>query len=473
MTTLPKPPAPGSPGLSHPQDVLAALLRNPSQPVRELGVGPEASEAARREALTEVRALVDRLLGRPIRKTPADDVPELSIVERLRFCWVLLRKAEDALRAKPRKGPASAAPHAIFAGLLGKKPPCPMRPSLCAAVTDVLDLGPAGDFLSAYRDFLVVPRGPVTLPLLDDQGHPLQEQVRRLLYWLARDERTSYVVKEPFRVQQEVLCERVLERFRATAPAEAAALPGLAELGREQVDRWLAYSCLTGTDLPADARTRRDLARYFISCNHLDEAPPAVDGADAVQAEAQVAALRAEVDNLRAEVRKLREAVPDSDQAAEADRLRAEAHTFRQEAETLRREAERLRQETAPTPGELRELQNLVRGIDEKYPLDTLHDIQMGKETSVGLRQFVMHLLLGLKRRGLVAYPEADEFDLPYNEAGLYDRLGVDVNPGEIARVVVQQKGWAFRHGRLLLPVRKARVRRTGSPVAGNPGSVP
>jgi hypothetical protein len=454
--SLPEPLVADSPQVVRALDILAALLPAPTRSLAELA-GPwwqEASEEERAAVVSSVHQLIVNRLGKP--RGPRGSVPEqegeadVPLVERLRFCWTLLKKGDEAVRARRRtkEPPASAK---VFARVLGPSSPAP-PPALLSSLCAMLDVGENGGLLSYYADFLRGEEGPTSLPLLDSGGRPQLGQVRRLLWWLVRNEQEAYVRERPPRVDRGRLVECVRGRFVRLVPAEAAALPELPGLIDEQVERWLAYSCLSGAGRPAGEKEFGELVRTYRSCNKLKQ-PPA--GRAAGQ---EAERLRAENDELRAENRRLREAaVPESAPPRDEEEL------TRLRGEVARLEAElaqvRSKQETAWVPAEFRELQGFLRLIEEKYPLDTLHQVQMGAEVPITLRQFVSHFLYGLRKRGLSQYPDAAEFDLAYDDSGLYDCQGFEVSPGATVRVSVIKKGWALRNGRSLISLRKARVR--------------
>ena len=105
------------------------------------------------------------------------------------------------------------------------------------------------------------------------------------------------------------------------------------------------------------------------------------------------------------------------------------------------------------------EIRDLLKMIDSKYSFDVLQEIQLGGEQIITMKNFLGHLFYTLRKKGFSPYPNEEEFDLPYEQSGLYDCLEFEVSPSELKRVNVVKKGWAIKQWDRILPVRKAQVR--------------
>jgi hypothetical protein len=207
---------------------------------------------------------------------------------------------------------------------------------------------------------------------------------------------------------------------------------------------------------------------------------------DRAEAEARASAegrgrLESEVEEVRGQLRQARfEGEEQARRArAELDAARGEAAEARaalQQAEArladARRELEGRIQHASQTAQAslettvVRAFRDFLAVIDSKYPLDTLWLLQQGKAEEISLVGLVGQFFLALRKAGLVRYPDHEEFELAYDQSGLYDCQGFDVPPGQSVRVRVDRRGWALRRDRSLLPVRRARVAATpGQPV--------
>jgi hypothetical protein len=115
---------------------------------------------------------------------------------------------------------------------------------------------------------------------------------------------------------------------------------------------------------------------------------------------------------------------------------------------------------SAPTgdPADAARLREVLKTIDAKYAFDNLNAVQLGDETHLTLRSFVSHLFYSLRKQGFTEYPDQSEFDLTYEDSGLYDCDGFEVAPGETVPVKVTRKGWALKAKGRVSPIRPARV---------------
>jgi hypothetical protein len=170
-----------------------------------------------------------------------------------------------------------------------------------------------------------------------------------------------------------------------------------------------------------------------------------------VEGEEQARQARAQLDAARGEAAEARAALQQGE-----SRL-ADARRELEERTQLASQTAQASMETAI----VRAFRDFLAIIDSKYPLDTLWSLQQGKAEEISLVGLVGQFFLALRRAGLVRYPDHEEFELAYDQSGLYDCQGFDVPPGQSVRVRVDRRGWALRRDRSLLPVRRARVAAT------------
>jgi hypothetical protein len=502
----------GQRGTDGSEELLAALLLSPSSPAEELArrVIGSASEPERQAALAVVLRCVEGWKakgGRGKKKAGAIGQRTAQLVA----CWRLLQEAEKRIKTKAQKvDPLKARarlPH-LFAGLLGEAFPAEPGEPFLRALCQVLDVGTDGGFVAHYSAFLKNRPGDNPLPRLDRLERPQPDSIKRLLWWVIRRARVPYVRVEPVEIDRALLVEHVRGEFLRCLRKKPGDLSRLAELIDGQVEHWLSYSCLSG-GAAGGPEELAEVARAFVACHQLhgasardrlraggrqrpaEEGPPArshrrqadaeVSGRTAAPPTAErLAHLEQQVERLADEVGKRHEEMRhlrDENHQLRAHRQRLEdaGCQLREDVERLQRENRRVEEQSAcapspeAAPAEFRELRDFLLLIDGKYPLDTLQSVLAGAEPAITLKQFVGHFIYGLRKRGLGHYPDADEFDLDYGESGLYDCLGFEVEPGTTVRVAVQQKGWAFRQSRKLIPIRRARVRAAERP-SGYPG---
>ncbi len=126
----------------------------------------------------------------------------------------------------------------------------------------------------------------------------------------------------------------------------------------------------------------------------------------------------------------------------------------------VRKEVDGLRARTreVPAPPVGRDLREVLASIDSKYPFDSLRSTLHGNDELVTLKGLIGQLFFAFNKVGFAQYPDRDEFDLHYEQSGLYESHGFEIPPSSFLRVRVEKKGWALRRGQFVQPVRKARV---------------
>lgn len=96
----------------------------------------------------------------------------------------------------------------------------------------------------------------------------------------------------------------------------------------------------------------------------------------------------------------------------------------------------------------------------DRYRPDQIIEALRNRDGHMAL-QMLQCVMYAARKAGLVEYPDEDEFELAYDESGMYDDDGYSpqIPPGGSAMVQVIQKGWGFKTGKGIRPVVKAKVR--------------
>lgn len=453
------------------QDVVAALLRDPRQAIVPLiqAVSPgDVSSQAYRSQLTELRravlSLMKRIAGADFRGASQQDP---SFADRMTVCWQLLFACDQVVKKlKPQEVPTRpgvAWLSAALAPTLG----APLGQPLVASLMDRLRLGADGEFLKHYCAFFKMlqvkalqrgrskpPAKASTLPPPLSGKSLTEDGLRRVAWWLIRARRERYVeflpAPEPpyLHVHFGHVVREVHRELVGLCGGESIGGVDSRGIAEQEVNAWLRYG---GLDIGEPGATNdadqspdgvRDLVRAFSESNRLtqrlvvaaEERAPAADP----ELEAQLRQYATENRALEERIRALEAQLMASSEPPTASQAPHSASLLEAGSE----------------------LRELVRLIDAKYSLDVLKSIQLGTESPLTLRSFVSHLLFALTKKGLVAYPTEDRFELSYEKSGLYECEGFEVKPGETLSVTVVRRGWALQAKDRLLPVRRARVER-------------
>jgi hypothetical protein len=318
-----------------------------------------------------------------------------------------------------------------------------MRVPLVVALLEMLRLGGDARFLLAYFLFKRA-KSPNPDDLLPPLSSALragnQENLRRVILWCVRARREKYVdvpASEPVRIEFSFLVKEVLEDlagwFEGDQLTDALALDVEAE-----VNQWLTYSCLQDSSEsgPSSGEIDRDIAKAFLKHNELKtklrilSTPTSANTSREAELQSQLRQYVAENQVLEERLKALQGVKQSTDSSFAAD------------------------------PTDVARLKEVLKTIDAKYAFDSLNAVQLGDETHLTLRSFVSHLFYSLRKQGFTEYPDHDEFDLTYDDSGLYDCDGFEVAPGESVPVRVTKKGWALKARGKVSPVRRARVAR-------------
>lgn len=449
------PPAPDSPEFAM-QAALAQLLRAPERQllatVQEVAPGKDVAFHSR--VLQLARAAIENTIEVLHKATPTEPAPVL--LDRLSFSWAILRQA-DVLVRKLRKAEMPARTDLAFArltfgGLLGSQ----LADPFLLEVVDALRLGPDARYLYHYWSFRKASSTPTKLPPpLGDAAHTGDlETIRRVIWWLLRARREQYVQvasNEPVRIEFDWLVEKLLDELSAWCGPGVQNIPGVAAEVESELNRWLAYSQVeSGSTDEAAIET----ARAFVKFNDLETKLIVAGRVSTASADTRVVTLQAAIAEHQATIR---------DYSDENRRL--EEQIAQLKASQATGTASMSPQATDLTAPDLRDFLKL---IDSKYSFDALSAVNLGDDSHLTLRSFVAHLFYSLRKRGFGEYPTADEFDLSYDESGLYDCDGFEVPPGGTRRVRVLKRGWALVSKERTLPVRRARVALAAAASAGS-----
>lgn len=444
----------------HVQATLAAILKNPSKRLRDVvqAVCAAENDITRSEVFLQAREAMQEVASVTFRQIEGVNEPPPLLVDRLSFAWSLLKKADSRIRQISKPKPpkltsrfqtspsADALLHKLLledlsTNILGS----PLSTPLQTALFELLGVDDKGQFLLHYYDFLKA-REPKKLELnvIQSDGTLSDRNARRLVRWIIRKLDMKYVdfVDGAKVTHMPFLMELIGRQFYEWSGVrkEACDSGRIKDLIADEITAWLNYSCVDGDSLPDSAADQEKLITVFQKNNKLSgsvhSAPPQADPIK----DRRIADLEAELAKAHEEIRAL-ESKPAAAQPAAAPAAAGPA------ADHDEATAQAIR--------------DVCKAIESKYPLDTLSDAQHSDDPMLSLKSVVSHLFFVLRRQGLTAYPTEDTFDLPYEKAGLYECLNFEVPPGESRQVEVVQRGWAIKSGDRLLPIRRARIRRS------------
>jgi hypothetical protein len=421
------------------------LLRAPERQLLAAiqDVAPGKDVGFHSKVLQLARSAIEKTIEVLHKPTAVEPAPVL--IDRLSFSWAILRQA-DVLVRKLRKAEMPARTDLNFArstlgGLLGSQ----LADPFLLEVLDALRLGKDARFLHHYWFFRKATAPSKLPPPLGDAAQKGElDAIRRVIWWLLRARREQYVqvaAGEPVRIEFEWLVEKILDELSAWCGPEVQNVPAVAGEVESELNRWLGYSQVESGSSD-DAAV--EIARAFVKFNDLDTKLIVAGRSSSVSADARVVALQATLSEHQATIRE-----------------------YSEENRRLEEQLAQMRAAQAPGPASSStqsadlaapDLREFLKLIDSKYSFDALNSVQLGNDSHLTLRSFVAHLFYSLRKRGFGEYPTADEFELSYDESGLYDCDGFEVPPGETRRVRVLKRGWALLSKERTLPVRRARV---------------
>jgi len=441
----------GSPGEGNPQSpdfaaqmILARVLLDPERQLMShlKETYPNGDITLYAPILRSSKDLLCEVSGSQQKSTEGDPSP--TLLDRLSFCWRLLRQA-DILARKPKKSEiprTGGIQHAasVFQNLL----PVPLHPPLLSALISKLRLGEDARYLhhySAFRKASTPTQLPPPFDRIAKAGN--NDLLRDLIWWCVRARKEQYVEArsgEQVRIEFAYVIGQVIRDLTGWCGSEIEAFPGLIDLVERGLSEWLVYSRLDLSTGPTAVDTGLDheIAKAFLKCNELTTKLQVHRSGPAGAEDERVLQLEAQVRQYAEENRQLEEHLRDF-----------------QRAHIPVRDVDMGADLSATQFAELREV---LMTIDAKYGFDILNSVQLGENTPLTLRSFVSHLFYALRKRGLSEYPKEEQFALPYETSGLYDCDGFEVPPSGSTQVRVSRKGWAFNVRGRWLPVRRARV---------------
>jgi predicted nuclease with TOPRIM domain len=399
------------------QEVLSLLLENPSlissEAIKKLF--PEIDLGKQSELFLSVRRVYENVLNF---KTGQMGRGGPDLIHKLRFCWIVLKKADAIIK---RKGKEYASSHTSLRQLR----------TLFDGIIPVKELQDC--FLQQLCS--------------SDKGI-LYDNLRRIIWWNLRRNRYKYVEIEDdksiivhFPYIVDTINKDIVKWCKTT---EIAQIPNVVEEIENCVNNWLRYSCIEGENSPSDATEAVEIAAAFIKDNLLKNKifimPTTLDDAT----DKRIKELEAENSRYAEENRKLEETV---------SHLKDQLLPTKQDEISTQQVYDEIDQTS------LRELQEFLKSIDSKYSFDALRSVQLGEDQSITMRNFIAHLFYCLRKKAFFSYPTNDEFDLEYEQSGLYQCLGFQVPAGGKVHVKVEKTGWAFKREDRIFPIRKAVLR--------------
>jgi hypothetical protein len=433
------------------QIVLAQILEFPEREVmpfiRERFPGHDINFYA--PVLTGTRNVIEGVTGGLQKASNADPSP--TLLDRLSFCWRILRQADVAIRKTKKSdiprfsGRQQAA--ATFRNLLS----VPLQEPLLKAILTKLRVGEDARYLHQYSSFRWA-KAPSELPPPFDRLAKTKDVdlLHTLIWWCVRNRKEEYVEvrpNEPVRIEFAFVIEQVLEDLKGWCGSQIEAVPDIAGEVERELNAWLRYSRLdlAHDEAGSDSTLDPEIAKAFVKHNELTTklkihrtGAPDKDDAQLRQLEAQVKQYAEENRSLEERLRTLVGSnQPGTTATSNSDSVTAQ----------------------------LTDLREVLKTLDTKYSFDILNSVQFGEATHLTLRSFVSHLFYALRKKGFSEYPKEEQFVLTYEMSGLYDCDGFEIPPGDSVHVKVVRKGWALSARGQWFPVRRARVvaRESGS----------
>lgn len=428
------------------QQVLTEILNKPAGDFNLIikNLFQDRSLEHRKEIIPAVQHVVGEVLDIKIDRNP-------NLLQRLRFTWIVLKRADKCIW---NKSPVIAASghrfdlNNIFADVIKSDE---LHECFLSKICSLLALEPKGDFLKYYAKFLRAnkPR-QLKLELLDSEGNRLTGNLRRMICWIIRKSKDRYIDIEDGSVQMkltyfvDIIEKEELPKW--CPPAQLNAITNLTEEIENMVNDWLNYSCLDGENAPDNPAEKKEIAEMFLRDNELKNKLKLIGSSSQLDPleQKRFRELESEISKLAEENRRLEEENSSLKTAVAAQMNSGEVS---------------LQKDDTDNAG-IGELQDFLKIIDSKYSFDVLRSVQLGDEHSITIRNFIAHLFYSLRKKSFVSYPEKEQFDLDYDQSGLYQCINFAVPPGGQVRVKVEREGWAIRKGTRLFPVRKAVLRQ-------------
>jgi len=432
------------------QKVLSHILERPSlssQDILKIAF-PQKETAEQMVILTGVQKVIENKLNTKLE----GGLPKR--IHHLRFCWIVLRQADNVLRkSKAKDFPQITTLSYLKVLFENIFPTEEIHDCLMEQLCIRLRLEPNGGFVKQYSTFLKK-RGakpiPLDIKLMDSEDNIYLNNLKRIIYWIIRRNRAQYIEadEESGRVihLDYLIGDVKKEMYKLCKEDDLKKIENLNEEIALQIDHWLEYSCLDGDNLPSEVSDQNIIANLFIKENNLKHiifTPPAsedpLENKRIFELESEVSKYAEENRKLENEVQKLKKEV-----ASEITQKESEAQ---------------LQGETPLLESQDRDFSEFLKVLDSKYSFDILRSVQLGEEKSITMKNFLAHFFYSLRKKGVVTYPSENEFELTYEQSGLYNCIGFEVPPDGKATVKTEKPGWALSKGERIFPIKKAVLR--------------
>ncbi len=251
--------------------LLSQIIDKPSKSSQELvkEIFPEKGVSEQIEILTGTQKVIEETLN-----TKLDSLPKC--IHHLRFCWTVLRLADNALRFKKNADFPIIINFDFLTDLFSDVFSFPVtHVDLLEKILDKLGVDSNGMFTKHYSSFLKPGKkpSPLDIVLIDREGNRNKKNLSRIIYWIIRKNRYKYVEadKENGRVIHFMaLTDDVVDELKKWCKeTDLKQFPDLIEEIENQINLWLEYSCLDGDSLPPDISEQIEIAKSFIKENNL------------------------------------------------------------------------------------------------------------------------------------------------------------------------------------------------------------
>lgn len=431
------------------QILLANILKKPvDAPGRYIDeLFPELERFDRQDILVGAQRIIQEILS------TNTSVGSSTLIQRLRFSWKILRKADKSYIKKIKKEDLETlslnmdSMKEVFEGIL------PMEELHSVFVKELCDKlfisenNSAGLLRFCWQALRPKPN-KIKLSFINKDGNVRVNSLNGAINWIIRKNRFLYVVEEDERIiniRFSYLSRYVKEElYKYYFSSDLDKIDNLLVLIEDQINNWLNYSCLQGESWDrCKTDDKKEIVTFFQRENELKNEIYIEKTTYSDTENQRISSLEKENTELLNEINQLEKKVAE--------------FTKNIGTSTQPESVNETRAETPLSPSN--DLIALLVGIDSKYPFDLLRAIQLGEEQSITIKNFLSHLFYALRKKGFTLYPEQEKFELEYEYSGLYKCVGFEVSPGMKVNVKVEKKGWAIITNKKIVPVSKAIVR--------------
>jgi hypothetical protein len=430
------------------QKVLSQILEKPflsSQEILKIAL-PEKEVSEQIDILSGTRKFIESQLNIKIES----GLPKT--IHHLRFSWKTLRLADNVLRVtKAKNFPQLITPdylNSIFKDIF---PAEELHDCLTQQLCIMLGLEPSGGFVKQYSGFLKPVRKPrpLDIKIKDSDGNIYINNLKRIIYWIIRRNRFIYVEidEEIITIHFEYLIDHVKEELSKWCKKDD--LRRVEDLNFEienQINFWLEYCCLYGDNLPPEISEQKEIVDSFIKENNLKNKIFIRPASEDPVENKRILELESEISEYAQENRKLEN---------EVQELKKQVSSVKEQ----KKPDAQLQEEIPALDSQDRDFIEFLRVVDSKYSFDILRSVQLGDEKSITMKNFLAHFFYSLRKKGVVTYPSENEFELTYEQSGLYNCIGFEVPPDGKATVKTEKPGWALSKGGRIFPIKKAVLR--------------